>query len=53
MKRVAAKFVPCVLTEDQNANRVNISQEQLDRVSVDENFHENHCNRRRNLGLWR
>jgi len=29
-----------VLTEDQKANRVNISQELLDRVSVDENFLE-------------
>jgi len=38
MQRVAAKFVPCVLTEDQKANRVNISQEMLDRVSFDENF---------------
>jgi hypothetical protein len=38
MHRVAAKFVPRVLTEDQKANRVNISQELLDRVSVDENF---------------
>jgi hypothetical protein len=38
MQLVAAKFLRCVLTEDQNANRVNISQEQLDRVSVDENF---------------
>ena len=38
MQRVAAKFVPRVLTEDQKANRVNISQELLDRVSVDENF---------------
>jgi len=38
MQRVAAKFVPCVLAEDQKANRVNISQELLDRVSVDENF---------------
>jgi len=38
MQRVAAKFVPCVLTEDQKANRVNISQELLDRVNVDENF---------------
>jgi len=32
------KFVPRVLTEDQKANRVNISQELLDRVSVDENL---------------
>ena len=38
MQRVVAKFVPRVLTEDQKTNRVNISQEQLDRVSVDENF---------------
>ena len=30
--------MPHVLTEDQKANRVNISQELLDRVSVDENF---------------
>jgi DNA-binding Lrp family transcriptional regulator len=29
MHRVAAKFVPRVLTEDQKANRVNISQELL------------------------
>jgi len=38
MHRVAAKFVPRVLAEDQKANRVNISQELLNRVSVDENF---------------
>jgi len=38
MHRVAAKFVPRALTEDQKANRVNISQELLDRVSIDENF---------------
>ena len=35
---VAAKFVPRVLTKDQKANHVNISQELLDRVGVDENF---------------
>jgi len=38
MHRVAAKFVPHVLTKDQKANCVNISQELLDSVSVDENF---------------
>jgi len=38
MHRVATKFMPRVLTEDQKANRVNISQELLDHVSVDENF---------------
>ena len=32
------KIRPRVLTEDQKANRVNISQVLLDRVSVDENF---------------
>jgi len=38
LHRIAAKFVPRVLTEDRKANRVNISQELLDHVSVDENF---------------
>jgi len=38
MHRVTVKFMHRVLTEDQKANRVNISQELLDRVSVDENF---------------
>jgi hypothetical protein len=37
MHRVTTKFVPCVLTEDQKANRV-ISHKLLDRVSVDKNF---------------
>jgi len=37
MNCIAAQFVPQVLTEDQTANRVNISHELLDRVSVDEN----------------
>jgi len=41
MHRVAAKFVPCVLTEDQKANCVNISQELLDHVNIDENFLKN------------
>ena len=38
MHHVAAKFMARVLTEDQKANRLNISQELLDRVSVEENF---------------
>jgi len=38
MHRVAAKFVPRVLTKDQKAHRVNISQELLNRISIDENF---------------
>ena len=38
MHHAAPKFVPHVLIEDQKANHVNVSQELLDRVSVDENF---------------
>jgi len=38
LHRVAAKFMPRVWTEDQKANSVNISQELLDRVTIDENF---------------
>ena len=38
MQRVAAKFVPCLLTEQQKANLVNINLELLNRVSVDECF---------------
>ena len=38
MHCIATKFVPGVLTEDQKANRVNISQELLDHVSINENF---------------
>ena len=38
MQRIAAKFVPRMLTVDQKANRVNISQERLDRDSVEGNF---------------
>jgi hypothetical protein len=36
--RQAILTEPRVLTEDQKANRVNISQELLDHVNVDENF---------------
>ena len=38
MRRFAAKFVPRVLTKDQKANHVNISQELPDHVSVDKNL---------------
>ena len=38
MHHVAANFVPRVLTEDQKANRVHISQELLDCVSINKNF---------------
>ena len=38
MHRVAAKFVPRLLTEEQKQNRVTVSQELLDRSNTDENF---------------
>jgi hypothetical protein len=52
MHLVTAKFVPHVLTEDQKANRVNISQEPLDHVSVNENFLKTIVTGDKNLGLW-
>ena len=41
MHRVAAKFVPRLLTEEQKQNRVTVSQELLDRSNADENFLQN------------
>ena len=41
MHRVAAKFVPRLLTEEQKQNRVTASQELLDRSNTDENFLKN------------
>ena len=41
MHRVAAKFVPRLLTEEQKQNRVIVSQELLDRSNTDENFLKN------------
>ena len=43
MHRVAAKFMPRLLTEEQKQNRVSqsISQELLDRSNTDENFLKN------------
>jgi len=41
MHRVAAKFVPRLLTEKQKQNRVSVSQELLDRSNTDENFLKN------------
>ena len=38
MHRVAAKFVPRLLTEEQKQNRVTVSQDLLDRSNTDENF---------------
>jgi hypothetical protein len=41
MHRVAAKFVPRLLTDEQKANRVTVSQELFDRSNVNENFLKN------------
>jgi len=41
MRRVAAKFVLRLLTEEQKQNRVSVSQELLDRSNTDENFLKN------------
>jgi len=41
MHRVAAKFVPRLLTEEQKQNRVTVSQELLGRSNTDENFLKN------------
>jgi histone-lysine N-methyltransferase SETMAR len=41
MHRVAAKFVPCLLTDEQKEQRVTISQELLDQANSDENFLKN------------
>lgn len=41
MHRVAAKFVPRLLTDEQKANRLSISQELLNRANADENFLRN------------
>ena len=38
MHRIAAKFVPSLLTDEQKQNRVDVSQELLDRVNGDDNF---------------
>jgi len=41
MRRVAAKFVPRLLTETQKWNRVTVSQELFYRSNADENFLKN------------
>jgi hypothetical protein len=41
MNRIAAKFVPRLLTEDQKQNRDDVSQELLDRANDDDNFLKN------------
>jgi len=39
--RIAAKFVPRLLTDDQKQNRDDLSQELLDRANGDDNFLKN------------
>ena len=41
MHRVAEKFVPLLLTEEQKQNRITVTQELLDRSNTDENFLKN------------
>ena len=41
MHRIAAKSVPHLLTDDQKQNRVDVSQELLDRANGDDNFLKN------------
>jgi hypothetical protein len=38
MHRVAAKFVPRLLSEDQEQNRVDVSKELVNRIYADEYF---------------
>jgi len=41
MRSVSAKFVACLLTDDQKENRVEISQELLASANGNENFLKN------------
>jgi hypothetical protein len=41
MHRVAAKFLPRLLTDEQKENRVTVSQELFHRSNADENFLKN------------
>jgi len=38
MKRVAAKFVPHLLSEDQRANRLDVCREMKDQLKSDPDF---------------
>lgn len=42
MRRVAAKFVPRLMTEDQKQRRVQVFEELFQMANDDENFFENH-----------
>ena len=45
MKLVTAKFVPCLLSEDQRANRLDICREIKDQLKNDQTFFQNHHRR--------
>ena len=38
MKRVAAKLVPCLLSEDQRANGLDVCREMKDQLKTDQDF---------------
>jgi len=38
MKRVAVKFVPCLLSEDQRVNRLDVCSEMKDQLKTDPDF---------------
>jgi len=38
MKRVAAKFIPRLLSEDQRANHLDVCREMIDQLKTDPNF---------------
>jgi len=38
MKRVAAKFIPCLLSEDQRANRLDVCREMNNQLKTDPDF---------------
>jgi hypothetical protein len=46
MSRIVAKFVPCLLTDEQKQIRVDVSQDLLNRANEDENFFKKHYYRR-------
>jgi len=38
MKRVAVKFIPCLLSEDQRASRLDVCHEMKDQLKTDPDF---------------
>jgi len=52
MRRVSAKFMPRLFTDDQKESRVEISQELLTSANGNENFLTNIITGDRDVGLW-